>query len=251
MSARAAARSESRAPAAAAALVLHLAVFAALVWLARAPPLLPAGGATPVTIVASAPGPAAPPAPVSEPAPAAATPEPPAPPPSPPPPPRPPQAVPHETPAPPIQAAPRPAAPSHAPLDLEALAARIGGPSSSAPVRRAPARASAAASGGSRAGPSAADVLGLQQLLNRLWNPNCAAAGGSAVVVPVRFSVDRDGRLSGRISAGGEETNSDPVVFAAARRAIDAVHQAEPFAAPYRGQSIQVIFDARKACQEG
>ena len=38
------------------------------------------------------------------------------------------------------------------------------------------------------------------------------------------------------------------VVSTAARRAIDAVHQAEPYGATYRGQTFTVIFDAKKAC---
>ena len=65
------------------------------------------------------------------------------------------------------------------------------------------------------------DVAGLlrQQLLQRLWNTNCDADGGDTVVVPVRFTLDSDGRVVGGVTAGGQETSSDPVVFAAARRA--------------------------------
>ena len=45
--------------------------------------------------------------------------------------------------------------------------------------------------------------------------------------------------------------SSDPVVFAAARRAIDAVHRGAPYGAPYRGQSFALNFDAKKACSQG
>ncbi|MEO8812250.1 MAG: energy transducer TonB, partial [Caulobacteraceae bacterium] len=97
---------------------------------------------------------------------------------------------------------------------------------------------------------SQSDAQGLQQLLERLWNVNCAAEGGDTVVVPVSFAVGEDGRVVGRITGGGEESSSDPVVFAAARRAIDAVHQAAPYGEPYRGKRFKVIFDARKACSQ-
>jgi hypothetical protein len=39
-------------------------------------------------------------------------------------------------------------------------------------------------------------------------------------------------------------------VATAARRARDAIRQAEPFAAPFRGQTFPVNFDARKACAQ-
>jgi len=37
-------------------------------------------------------------------------------------------------------------------------------------------------------------------------------------------------------------------VAAAARRAIDAVREAEPYAQPFRGQTIVVNFNAKEAC---
>ena len=95
-------------------------------------------------------------------------------------------------------------------------------------------------------GVSQSDIAGLSQLLERLWNPNCDVAGGGAVVIPVKFTISFDGHVTGRIVVG--EHAGDPVVATAARRAIDAVHQAEPYAATYRGQQFTVIFDAKKAC---
>ena len=38
------------------------------------------------------------------------------------------------------------------------------------------------------------------------------------------------------------------MIAAAARRAIDAIHQAEPYAETFRGQTITVNFDAKEAC---
>ncbi|MDQ2861565.1 MAG: energy transducer TonB, partial [Pseudomonadota bacterium] len=114
---------------------------------------------------------------------------------------------------------------------------------------RGPARAETAPQARVDAGQgvSQSDLQGLQQLLERLWNPNCGVEGGSGVVVPVKFAVGEDGQVVGRVTDRG--ASSDPVVFAAARRAIDAVHQAEPYAAPYRGKSFTVNFDAKKACE--
>jgi periplasmic protein TonB len=97
-------------------------------------------------------------------------------------------------------------------------------------------------------GVSQSDLLGLQQLLERLWNPNCDVAGGSAVKVRVKFIVSLSGNLLGAPDAGGLEHSGDPVVAAAVRRALDAVHQAAPYSQPYYGQSIVVNFDAKEAC---
>jgi protein TonB len=123
-----------------------------------------------------------------------------------------------------------------------------GAKASSAP--RGPARAETAPQARPDAGQgvSQSDLLGLQQLLERLWNPNCDVAGGSAVKVKVKFIVSLSGNLLGAPDAGGLEHSGDPVVAAAARRALDAVHQAAPYSQPYYGQSIVVNFDAKEAC---
>jgi outer membrane biosynthesis protein TonB len=270
----------------AAAVVLHLAVFAALT-LSPKPKVVPTGDAVPITVVTHAP-PAAPakaePAPVPEDA-RTETPTPQAPPPEPPPPPaprprpappkpqppkpQPPKPAPPKplptpkpaakpapktppppppTPVKPIRAAKSSAAPS---LDLDALQASLAKSTHPSPPRasfaaRGPTRA-AAAQTATAAGVSQADQAGLSQLLNRLWNPNCSVEGGDAVLVSVTFSVGLDGRLVGRVSALGRES-PDPVVAAAARRAIDAVHAVEPYQAAYRGAQFRINFDAKKAC---
>jgi hypothetical protein len=97
-------------------------------------------------------------------------------------------------------------------------------------------------------GVSQSDIAGLSQLLERLWNPDCVVAGPDAVIVPVKFTVGFDGRLSGRVNAGGREASPNPVIATATRRAIDAIHQAEPYGATYRGQTFTVNFDAKTAC---
>jgi protein TonB len=264
----------------AAAVVLHLAVFAALTFSPK-PRVIPTGEAVPITVVSREPAatPAkAQPAPVPEaartetPTPEAPPPEPPPPPaprprPAPPRPPKPAPAKPVQTPKPstkPAAKAPPPppararstrAAKSPAPpsLDLDALQASLARSTHAAPFRpsfaeRGPTRVEAAPRTAVAAGVSHADQVGLSQLLNRLWNPNCGVEGGAAVMVSVAFSVGQDGRVVGRVSAGGRESSPDPVAAAAARRAIDAVHAVEPYRAVYRGSQFRINFDAKAAC---
>ena len=266
----------------AAAVVLHLAVFAALT-LSPKPRIIPTGDAVPITVVSreppSAPAKAAP-APVPEAA-QTETPTPEAPPPEPPPPPapqprpappRPPKPAPTKPtlapkptirpavktpPAPPTPAPAKPTRPAKTtaatPLDLDALQASLAKSTHPAPPRasfaeRGPTRVQAAPRTAAAPGVSHADQVGLSQLLNRLWNPNCSVEGGDAVLVSVTFSVGSDGRLVGRVSAAGRESSPDPVVAAAARRAIDAVHAVEPYQAVYRGAQFRINFDAKTAC---
>lgn len=262
----------------AAALVLHLALFAALM-LAVRPNVVPTGAAVPITIVSEAPSaPArAEPAPVAEaawteqPTPRAPPPEPSPPPqaaPSPPrptpPKPAPPKPAPTPRPrpkvvdkpvatAPPVKPARAAKAPTTSSLDLDALQLSLARSAHAAPPRasfaeRGPARAQSAPQTAAAAGISREEQAGLSQLLNRLWNPNCSVEGGDAVLVSLTFTVGYDGRLSGRVNAGGHENSSDPVVATAARRAIDAVHAAEPYQATYRGAQFRINFDAKKAC---
>ncbi len=266
MTAMAQPRRDSLTPALLAAGALHIALFAALILLAKPPSIPPLGDAVPITIVSRAPvtdSKAAEAAPVTQtaavetPVPRAAPPAPPPAPPAPAPTPTPVRAAARPKPAPaPVKPAPavkpQPARPD---FSLDALQASIAKAARSTPprpavARRGPARAETAPQARVDAGQgvSQSDLQGLQQLLERLWNPNCAVAGADAVIVPVRFQVADDGRVIGRVTEGGRESSSDPVVFAAARRAIDAVHQAAPYAEAYRGKSFTVNFDAGKAC---
>jgi protein TonB len=133
---------------------------------------------------------------------------------------------------------------------LQQIIARHAGGQTASSAARGPARAETAAQARPDAGQglSQSDLAGLQQLLERLWNPNCDVAGGSSVKLQVKFLVDLSGGLLGKPSAGGLERSADPVVAAAALRALDAVRQAAPYGQPYYGQPITVNFDAKEAC---
>ena len=255
---------QTRAPAFVAAALLHLAVLA-LVLFAPGHPPKPTGSSVPINIVSSAPATDTRPAvqaPQSEAAQApqpvpAAKPQPPAPVPAP----APaftetkPQPVKAARPTPTQQPSVKAAQPAAKPFDFDRLQQIIatakhneGAPASSA--KRGPARAETAPQARPDAGQglSQSDLAGLQQLLERLWNPNCDVAGGSAVKLKVRFLVGLSGDLVGRPNDGGLESSSDPVVAAAARRALDAIRRAAPYSAPYYGQAITVNFDAKEAC---
>lgn len=269
------------------AVALHLAVLALFV-LRPSNSLLPVGAAVPVTIVAHDPttdsraaqaAPSTQRAQSPEPAPQPAQTAPP-PPPSPPkptpraqtsPPPRPTPAPalrtvklppqPKPTPA-PLKPAPaakpqaKPAPPADT-FDLNRLASDVAkvarnSPSRAAPGARGPSRAETAPQARVDAGQgiSESDTAGLAQLLGRLWNKNCSL--DETVVVPVSFSIGDDGRVEGRVDAHGAERSASADVAIAARRAIDAVHKAEPYAAVYRGKGrITVNFNAKKACADG
>ena len=175
-------------------------------------------------------------------------------------PPSPPAPVPATTPA-TKPAKPTKKAAAEPRLDLDALAASLNKTS------RANAGKSSAAQGANSAetalqarpalgkGLSASAQIGLAGLaeeLQRRWNPNCEVEGGRDVRVRVNFTAGVGGQLIGVVEAGGQENSSNPVVRAAAERAIRAVHQAAPFKTLPRelyGVGISVNFDAGKACQ--
>ena len=253
---------DSRLPALAAAVMLHAALFlAVLASPSKTPP--PIGSSVPINIVSGAPFTdtrQALQAPQTQ---AAATPQPaPAAKPAPPAPVEAPPAFTQTVPQ-PIKAqkppTPQPAqhatSPASAAVDFNRMqqiidnAQRNAGAKASS-AQRGPARAETAPQARPDAGQgvSQSDLLGLQQLLERLWNPNCDVAGGAAVKLRVKFIVSLSGNLLGAPDAGGLEHSGDPVVAAAARRALDAVHEAAPYSQPYYGQSIVVNFDAKEAC---
>jgi len=199
------------------------------------------------------PVPEAPPAP-AEPAP---QPQPKPAPPAPQPTPIPPKPVPTPSLKPAIEpkAQPKPAPKPEKSLDLDALAASIAKTSKASSAAKGPARAETAlqarpAAGAAR-GLSANALSGLAGELQRRWNPNCEVEGGRDVQVRVTFTMGPGGQLVGQVEAGGLEQSSNPVVKAAAERAIRAVHQAAPFSAQYRdafGQKVTVNFNGREAC---
>ena len=212
----------------------------------QAPPPRPAPAPRPAPKPAPTP-PRPTPKPVPKPAP---TPKPrPAPTPKPTPVPKP---TPKAKPTPPAAAKPTPTR-KEKELDLDALQASLASSTHASTrasaIARGPERAAASPVVGKARTLSASDQAGLSELLNRLWNPNCSVAGADSLLVSVSFAVGPDGRLVGRPSAGGKEHSPDPVVFAAARRAIDAVHRVEPYQPVYRGAQFRINFDAKKACE--
>lgn len=100
-------------------------------------------------------------------------------------------------------------------------------------------------------GLSANAIEGLADELQRRWNPNCEVEGGRDVKVKVTFTLGAGGRVVGSVTAGGQERSPDPVVKAAADRAIRAVYAASPFTRlprEFQGGAIAVNFNAREAC---
>jgi outer membrane biosynthesis protein TonB len=277
-------RRDSLTPAFIAALCLHVGLFAALTLFRPTLPL-PLGSAVPITIVSKAPAtdsrpaeqaPQTQTAQVEEPVPQAKAPTPPPLPPQPTP--TPPRPTPVKT-APPLKTAPKPApapvkpvptpkpikttpppppptaAPAKDTFNLDKLQASIARATHATPQRpgnapRGPARVETAPVARVDAGPgvSQSDLQGLVQLLERLWNPDCGVEGDAAVLVPIRFTVNDEGRVEGRITDAAHDSPANAVAYAAARRAIDAVHEAEPYAEAYRGKTFTVNFDAKKAC---
>ena len=154
----------------------------------------------------------------------------------------------------------KPAAKPQKALDLDALSASIaksrpsGGKASSAakgPTKQETALEARAAAGAGK-GVSASALAGLVSQIERRWNPNCEVEGGRDVRVRVTFTLSATGQVVGAVEAGGQESSSNPVVRAAAERAIRAVRQAAADKALPRevyGQAWAPTFNAQEACQ--
>ncbi len=246
--------------------ILHVGVVAFLVFVHPWARPLPPGGVVPVNIIANADvtdlsaatqaeapqtASAETPAPEPEPEPAPAPPAPMAP-----PKPEKPVAKPQ---AKPVAPAPAPAKSQTKPrpsLDLDALAASISKSTGRAKAptpgpNRAETALQARDAAGAGKGLSVSAMAGLADELQRRWNPNCEVEGGRDVRIRVTFTVGFGGQLTGRVEAGGLESSTNPVVRAAAERAIRAVHQSAPFSTLPRdfiGQAVVVNFNAREAC---
>ncbi|HEY1880645.1 MAG TPA: hypothetical protein VGG68_12000 [Caulobacteraceae bacterium] len=265
-------RRDSMAPALLAALVLHVGLLLAII-LVHGASILPTGTAVPINIVANGPttdsrkaeqAPVEHQAQVETPVPEAKPPEPV------PPPHQAAKSAPAPTPAPASSkpaVKPTPTKPAKDTFDLAAIQADVGARRGSLNLaqlqadvareaRAHPSRPASGARGPTQAetahearvdagnGISQSDIAGLQQLLQRLWNPDCA--NGQRPVIPVRFTVGYDGHLQGPVDTAGRDIRAD----VDARRAVDAVHEAAPFADTYRGGTFVVRFDAKKACAQ-
>ncbi|KQW70894.1 hypothetical protein ASE17_18725 [Phenylobacterium sp. Root77] len=232
---------------------------------------LPLGSAVPINIVANAPvtdlapaeqGPEDAPAQTEEPVPEApAPPAAPAPTPQPvPTPPKPapapaPKPVPTPKPAPakPAQKAPaKPAPKAEKGLDLDALAASLPGAQRSS-AAKGPARQATApeARPDLGSGQAASAIAGMSDEIQKRWNPNCNVEGGRDVRLKVSFTLGGGGQVVGQVGAHGAENSADPVVRAAAERAIRAVYAAAPFTRLPRslyGQRFDLNFKTSEAC---
>ena len=120
---------------------------------------------------------------------------------------------------------------------------------------KGPARAETATEARPAAGAAtalqAAAIAGMKDEIQRRWNPTCEVEGGGAVQVRVSFKLTTAGRISGQVTAAEAERANDPVVRAAAERAIRAVYQSAPFEGlppDYYGPSLNLNFKARDAC---
>ncbi len=225
---------------------------------------LPLGSAVPINIVANAPvtdlapaeqGPQDQLAQTEEPVPEAPAP-PAAPPPAPAPPTPQPQPAPKPAPAPPAPAKPAPARPApkaEKSLDLDALAASVAKSSQRSSAAKGPARQATApeARPDLGSGQAASAIAGMSDEIQKRWNPNCEVEGGRDVRLKVSFTLGAGGQVVGQVDARGAEHSSDPVVKAAAERAIRAVYAAAPFTRLPRnlyGQRFDLNFKTSEAC---
>lgn len=168
-----------------------------------------------------------------------------------------PKPTPVPTPQPKTPAKPAPAKPAppkkESSFDLDTLAASI---SKSAP------RPSSAAKGPARpetalearntvgSGASGAAVQGMQDELQRRWNPNCTVEGGRDVLIRVTFRLNAGGQVTGE-PATEIRSARNPVSIAAADRAVRAVYAAAPFRnlpREFYGGPVAVNFNAKEAC---
>lgn len=169
-----------------------------------------------------------------------------------------PKVVPTAKPVPaPAAAKPAPPAKPEKSLDLDALSAsvsKLAKPATPKPssAAKGPARAETApqprpALG---AGVAAAAISGLQDELQRRWNPNCEVEGGRDVQVRVIFTIGAGGQVVGDVTPQIKSAQT-AVSKIAAERAASAVYAAAPYRnlpREFYGEKIAVNFNAREAC---
>lgn len=245
---------------------------------------LKVGSVVPVTIVAHAPAepkpaeqapveqeaqaetpqpeaPPTPPPPAPRPTPAPPKPAPPTPKPVPPQPtPKPVAKVePKPVPAPPPKPQPPAQAKPQKSLDFDALSASIASMSKSAAkapsaATRGPTQAQTSPVARQSQGTaiSASAMSGLVDALKKHWNPNCSVEGARDVKLKVTFDVDAVGQVvNGSANAHGSENSSNPVVKAAAERAIRSVYTVATLrliTKDFYGQRVNANFDGNEAC---
>lgn len=157
----------------------------------------------------------------------------------------------------PVKPAP-PAKPEKS-LDLDALSASV-----SKMAKSAPPKPSSAAKGPARpetapvarqtvgTGVSALAMNGLVAELRRHWHPNCEVEGARDVNVRVSFAVGPAGQVyPGSANANGSENSANPVVKAAAERAIRSVYEVAALKLinpDFYGQRVTATYPGNEAC---
>ena len=100
---------------------------------------------------------------------------------------------------------------------------------------------------------------GVAEKLGRLWNTNCQVEAAVGVNLTVHFRLGSDGRLSGlpTMADGSDPTKiENPILAAAAARAISAVGRAQPYtdvinpAHLNQTNDFNVTFNAKRACSQ-
>ena len=97
---------------------------------------------------------------------------------------------------------------------------------------------------------------GIADQLSRAWRPNCGVEGVAALRIRVRLTIARDGGLieAKLVDYGDENTIGDPVVRAAATRAMTAARTSAPYrnlppvTAYDQWKSFIVAFDGKNVC---
>jgi protein TonB len=151
-------------------------------------------------------------------------------------------------------------------LDLDALAQSIsrtprapsGPPQSSAP--KGPTREELDLQQRAAEGAAKAAIndfrAGIADQLSRAWRPNCGVEGVSALRIRVRLTIARDGGLieAKLVDYPDENAIGDPVVRAAATRAMTAARTSAPYrnlppvTAYDQWKSFIVAFDGKNVC---
>ncbi len=167
--------------------------------------------------------------------------------------------VPTPAPAPTPKAPAKPVTPTkpEKALDLDALSASVSKmikPAKPSSAARGPSRPETAAEARPAVGAGISDaaLAGFVADLKRHWNPNCDVEGAREVNLKVTFPISTYGTVGpGEVSANGAENSANPVVKAAAERAIRSVYTVASLRRIPRdlyGQRISANFPGREAC---
>jgi protein TonB len=157
----------------------------------------------------------------------------------------------------PAPAKPAPPAKPEKSLDLDALSASISKMSkpakpSSAPKGPAHAETAPVARQTIGTGVSALAMNGLVTQLRKHWHPNCEVEGARDVNIRVSFTIGSNGQVDpGSASAGASETSANPVVKAAAERAVRSIYEVAALkliTPDFYGQRVTATFPGNEAC---